>query len=246
MKKVIAIILGLTILISCKKESIKNCKLSNGDIKTEQRVISEFTNILLKDNVNLILNRSNNSILEVEAGSNLISGIITVVNEHGTLEIRNNNECDWARDYNTPVNVYLNYTEIDTIEYRSIGNISTTDTILTDTLWIRVMEGAGKIDIAIDVVRLYCELHYGTADIVLNGKCGLSFVYSSSFGLVDLRDLPTPIVFVTSRSSNNVFINATSTLGASIVNIGDIYYRGNPQNVTLDKTGAGNLIKLSN
>ncbi len=233
------------ILSSCEKESITNCKLSNGVVKTEQRTISEFTNILLKDNINLILSRSDTSSLLVEAGSNLMSGISTVVNEDGTLEIKNNNKCDWSRDFDTPVNVFLNYTEIDTIEYRSIGNITNMDTLYTDTLWVRVMEGAGVIDITIDVDRLYCELHYGTADILLSGICGLSFVYSSSFGLVDLRNLPTSVVFVTSRSSNNLFVNAVTTLGAAISNIGDIYYRGDPENLTLDKTGAGNLIKMT-
>lgn len=229
---------------SCKKGSLTDCKLTTGEITTEYRDIEIFNNILLKDNVNIILEKSDTSSVIVEAGANLLGGISTVVNDLGTLEIRNNNKCDWARDFSTPINVYIKYNNIDTIEYRSIGSITTKDTLRTDTLLVRVMEGAGKIDITIDVVRLYCQIHYGTADIIMNGKCGLSFVYSASFGLVDLRDLETTIVYVTNRSSNNVFVNSNYTLGAEIASIGDIYYKGNPSNITFDRTGSGNLIQL--
>lgn len=232
------------LLYSCNKDTLTNCKLSNGKVETEQRTIPEFQNILLRDNVNLIFQKSDENSLSVEAGSNLMSGIVTNVNEKGWLEIRNNNSCDWARDFNTQINIYLNYTNIDSIEYRSIGNISAMDTVQTDTLWIKVMEGAGTIDIDIDVVRLYCELHYGTADILLGGNCGLSFVYSASFGLVDLRNLSTIIAYVANRSSNNVFIKSSNTLEVDISNIGDVYYSGNPPNIKLNRTGSGNLIQL--
>lgn len=236
--------IGIVFLGSCDKDSISNCRFSSGDITQEQRSVDEFSNILLKDNVNLILEKSDVPGIVVEAGSNLLNGISTDVNENGTLEIVNINKCDWARDFSTPINVYLRYDNIDSIEYRSIGNITTVDTLHTDTLWIRVMEGAGSINLTIDVNRLYSELHYGTADINIDGKCGLSFVYSASFGLVDLRELITTFVYVTNRSSNNVFVNATNTIGAEISNIGDIYYAGNPTTITLEKIGSGNLIKL--
>lgn len=236
--------IAVAVLGSCKKGGLSDCSFTTGEITTENRSIGDFSNILLKDNVNLILERTNTSGLVVEAGSNLLNGISTSVNEKGTLEIRNNNQCDWARDYNTPINVYLNYNNIDTIEYRSIGNITTVDTLHTDSLWLRVMEGSGKIDLTVDLVRYYCEFHYGTADVIVDGNCKLSFVYSASFGLVDLRDLSTDVVFVTSRSSNNTFVNAKNILEANIANIGDIYYNGNPYNIKLNKTGFGNLIKL--
>lgn len=244
MRKFIIIFIGLALFGSCEKGFLSDCKFSSGEITTEQRTVGEFNNILLSDNVNLIIEESQVPGIVVEAGSNLLKGISTNVNANGTLELSNNNQCDWARDFSTPINVYLSCDNIDTIEYRSIGNISCTDTLHIDTLWIRVMEGAGSINITVDAVRLYSELHYGTADIIVGGKCRLSFVYSASFGLIDLRELTTSIVYVTNRSSNNVFVNSTNTLEAKISSIGDIYYKGNPVNIKIDKTGSGNLIKL--
>jgi len=150
----------------------------------------------LKINVSLILSKSETYSLTVEAGSNIVDGIITEVDENGVLEIRNDNSCNWIRSYDSPINVHLNYIDIDTLEYRSIGDVSTIDTIFTDSLWLRVYEGAGKIELDMDVKSMYCSLHYGTADIILSGKCGLSYVYSASFGLIDLIELETDIVYI--------------------------------------------------
>jgi len=229
---------------SCKKGAVTDCFYSTGNITKEVRSIEKFNNILLKDNVSLILTKSENVSITVEAGSNLLAGIIADVSEDGVLEISNSNQCNWIRSFESPIVVHLNYVDIDTIEYRSIGDITSVDTVITDSLWINVMEGAGQIKMDIIVDRMYCSLHYGTADIVLGGYCSLSYVYSASFGLVDLANLETGFIYVNNRSSNDVYLYARNHLGATIENIGNIYYTGNPGSVTFEKNGAGELIKL--
>ena len=246
MKYLTLIITVLLFASSCKKGTVTNCFNNTGEIINQEREIESFKNILLKDNVNLILKKSETTSIRVEAGSNIISGIVTDVVKNGVLEIRNDNSCNWIRSFDSPINVYLNYVDIDTLEYRSIGDITTIDTIITDSLWINVMEGAGQIKMNLDVVRLYCSLHYGTADIILSGKCGLSYIYSASFGLIDLIDLNTDLVYVNNRSSNDIYLNAKIHLGATIENIGNIYYTGNPETISFDKIGEGELIKLLN
>ena len=234
----------LVLFTSCKKGGVTDCFHTTGNITKEERSIESFNNILLKDNVNLILNKSESNSITVEAGSNLLDGIITQVGDNGVLEIRNDNRCNWIRSFDNPINVYLDYIDIDTFEYRSIGNVSTTDTLTTDTLWLKVLEGAGEINMKLNVNRLYCALNYGTADIILEGNCGLAFVYSASFGLINMFDLESTFVFINNRSSNDVYVRATNQLGVTIENVGNVYYAGNPPIVNLNRTGSGELIKL--
>lgn len=234
----------IALFYSCEKGGVTDCFHSTGNITMEERTAGDFNSILLKDNVNLILSKSQNSSITVEAGSNLVDGIITQISDDGVLEVRNENKCNWIRDYNSPINVYVNCTDIDSIDYRSIGNISNTDTIFTDSLWVRVYEGAGEIKLNVNVKRLYCQLHYGTADIVMSGYSGLSYVYSASFGFINLLDLESTFVFMNNKSSNDIYVRATNQLGATIENVGNIYYAGNPFSVTLEKNGSGELIKL--
>ncbi len=196
------------------------------------------------DNVNLILKQGAVNKLEVEAGENLLTGIVTEVNDNGTLTLSNENQCNWVRSYEKPVNVYLTFEKLDSLEYRSIGNVTNVDTLRIDTFNLKVSEGAGRIELLLKSRLIFSSLHYGTADIVLAGSVDVSYVYSASFGLVDNRDLVCNNVYVNNKSSNNLFVHATTTLGATVENIGDIYYYGNPVNLSFNQLGSGNLIKL--
>lgn len=241
---IIIIIVGFVSFSSCKKGTFPDCFYATGDITTQSREIEKFSKIILRNNVNLILEKSNTNNIVVEAGTNLISNISTLVNENGVLEIKNDNNCNWIRSFDKPINVYLKYTNIDTIEYQSIGDVTTKNALITDTLWLAAYEGAGEININVDVKTLHCALHYGTLDIIIKGKSGLSYVYSASFGLVNLIELESKFVYANNKSSNDVYLKANSHLGATIENIGNIYYAGNPKTVTFDKIGTGELIHL--
>jgi hypothetical protein len=107
--KVGIILLAFVLVTSCNKGSDSGCFNSTGDITRENRNIESFNSILLHDNVNLILEKTSSNSIVVEAGSNLISGIITEVNDVGVLEIGNDNNCNWIRSFDSPINVYLNY-----------------------------------------------------------------------------------------------------------------------------------------
>jgi len=229
---------------SCKKGDVTGCLFSTGDITKEVREIQSFNSILLCDNVNLILEKSNSNSVVVEAGSNLLNGIITTVGKDGVIEIRNDNNCNWIRSFESPINVYLNYVDIDSIEYHSIGDITTANSLSTDSLWITVHEGAGLINMEIDVGILYCSLHYGTLDIVLSGSSNISYIYTASFGLINMIDMESDFAYINNKSSNDVYLRVTKHLGATIEGIGNIYYAGNPNTISFEKLGSGELIPL--
>ena len=67
-------------------------------------------------NVNLYLRQANENKLVLESGTNLMAKIITEVNSNGVLEIRNENQCNWVRSYDKPINVYLEFKDLDSLE----------------------------------------------------------------------------------------------------------------------------------
>jgi len=239
-----AILLVSILLLSCEKSPLSDCFNNTGAIISEEREIVEFNSILLRHNVNLHLRQAQTNKIIVKAGSNLLSKIRTDVNENGQLEIRNDNSCNWVRSFETPIDVFLDFVKLDSIEYRSIGDVTNDGTLFLDTLKIDVIEGAGKIEMNVDADVVFCGLTYGTADIIMKGNCGISYIYSASFGLIDNRDLASKFVYVNNKSSNNVYLQATVELGATIENIGNIYYSGHPPVIYFDQIGTGELIKL--
>jgi len=230
--------------LSCNKSPVLDCFNSTGEIKKVEREIDDFTSIILMDNVNLHLQQAQKNKLILEAGSNLMSKIITEVNAEGVLEIKNDNQCNWVRSYDKPINVYLDFVQLDTLEYRSIGNVTNEDTIRMDTLVIDVKEGAGAIELTVNTYKINTNLHYGTADIITSGRTNISFVYLAGAGKVDNRSLIGNLVYLNNKSSNDIYVNSTSTLEVTIDNIGNVYYLGNPHNISLTGNGSGELIKL--
>jgi len=241
---ILLLLLIVSSFFSCKKKDLGDCFVSTGEITEEVRETERYSKIIVRDNIEIVLSPSSSNLLTVSAGKNLINKIVTEINGD-TLIISNNNSCNWVRDFDVPITVYLPVSQLEEIEYRSIGDINCTDTIFSDTLEINVFEGAGTLNVLTNSYLVRTNLHYGTAEIKVSGRCNLSYVYSASFGLIDNRYLISKQVYVGSKSSNDVYVNALSTIAATTEGIGNIYYFGNPENISFNQIGSGQLIKLS-
>ena len=64
-------------MLSCEKLFVDDCFKSTGEITIERRESSDFENIILEDNINLILTQGNECAIMVEAGKNLLESIKT-------------------------------------------------------------------------------------------------------------------------------------------------------------------------
>jgi hypothetical protein len=234
------IIIFSFLLYSCEKSSVGDCFKSTGPITIVERPIIGFHTIVLKDNIDLILNHSDTTKIKIEAGNNLIDAIISEVSD-SVLTLMNNNTCNWVRDYNNPIRAYLNMSLIDTLKYRSIGNVINEDTLQKSFIQIDIHEGAGTITLLINTNTTVINLHGGTADVILNGVSKNSYFYQNSFGRINAINLRTNLVYSRNWSSNDLYLFAEDYLSIEIKNIGDVYYRGNPEiNATI--TGTGELI----
>jgi hypothetical protein len=233
----------LLLTVSCEKTSVSDCFKSTGSIVREERPITGFHTVVLHDNVNLVLESSGTNHLTIEAGKNLLKKIVTEVTD-SVLTIRNNNSCNWVRNYDKPITAYLSVNKLDTLVYRSIGNVTSNDTIKVENMEISVKEGAGEIGFIVDATILHCNLHYGTADIKMKGYAEVCYVYSNGFGLIDNRNLHADFVYLDTRSSNDVYVQVHKVLGVTIDNIGNVYYTGSPYDVSFVQNSTGQLIKL--
>jgi len=241
---ILLLLLIVSSFFSCKKKDLGDCFVSTGEITEEVRESESFSKIIVNDNIDIIIEPGTSELLTVIAGKNLLDKIITEI-DGDTLTISNNNSCNWVRDFSVPITVRIPISNLSEIEYRSIGDINCTDTIFGDSLIINVFEGAGTLNLLTNSYLVRTNLHYGTADIKVSGRCNLSYVYSASFGLIDNRNLISKQVYVGSKSSNDVYVNALSTIAATTEGIGNIYYFGSPENISFNQIGSGQLIKLS-
>ena len=227
---------------SCSKTDPTDCFTATGPDVTQKRSAAAFRRIILHDNVNLVLTQDSSYSVVVKAGEKIISKIKTNIKD-GTLEIFNENTCNWVRDFEREITVYAHINILNDIEYRGSGDITATNLIKQDSLMLNVWEGAGKIELEIDNYRNYIYFHIGTADIHYRGKAHLNYLSVMSFGPVYAHNLRTKFTYLTAGGSNNSYVNASVELHAHLSSIGNVYYAGQPQ-IFVNQTSTGKLLPI--
>jgi hypothetical protein len=218
-----------------------DCFTSTGKIITEERILSSFDSIEMNDNVNLILTQDSVQKVEVEAGENIIGKISTEVIDR-QLVIHNHNTCNWVRSYSKPLNVNVHLKNIWKIMYNSAGNLTTSNQLSPDSMKLEIWGGAGSVDMNVNTGWCYILMHLGSVDVTLHGHASITSMSQNDYGRINLGELATAYAFVTNTGSNDCYVRASTALDATIGNIGNIYYTGNPHTVNAHINGAGQVI----
>lgn len=234
----------IVMLSSCGKEGGLDCFKSTGETRIEERFVPPFHTIEVFDNINLVLTQDTllNS-MEVEAGENLLKGITTEV-DSGRLFLRNENTCNWVRSFEVPINIYISFSSLDTIIFRAAGNLRFTTPWKNDSIQFDVWEGAGKIELDLDVIKSKVYVHYGVVDVNISGTSEVSYLSNKGYGPINALDLKTNYTYMSTLSPNDCFVNVRGELGVTINNIGNVYYKGNPVSISEQLNSSGRLIKL--
>jgi len=219
-----------------------DCFKNTGSVTTETREITPYSYIHMNNNVDVFLTHSPEYSIEVRAGKNIIPGIKTELSGK-TLTISNENTCNWVRSYDSPIEVYLGLPQIDSIVYQSSGNLTSLNKFSGEEIKLDVLEGGGSINLWLDMVRSSMNLHYGTVDLTIKGYSHIMYLYSGGYGPADLSGTNTEFTYMTNNSTNNCRVKANNTLQVKIANVGDVYYSGDPLEISKIITGDGDLYK---
>ena len=237
----IYIIVIVLVTVSCGKDP-GGCFRSTGSITTEPRTVESFRYLQMENNVDVFVTYGSSQKVEVRAGENIIPNIKTSVSGQ-SLTIRNENTCNWVRSYEKPIEVYITTPVLDSIVYKASGNLTFTNQFVGDSIKLDILEGAGSINMWLDMRRSMFNLSYGTADLTVKGYSHISHVYSEAYGPADLRNMSSDFTYLTNASTNNCYIRANLEVECIIENVGDVYLWGNPPTVAKWGSGTGQLYK---
>jgi hypothetical protein len=224
----------------CKKD---RCLKSTGSIIKEERQLGDFGKIILTDNINLYITQDSINRAEVEAGANLIPYIKTEV-ENRVLTVRDDNTCNWMRSYKKKINVYLHCRELFLLEYRGGGNVSGTNTIVSDTLELDFWDGSGSVTLDVNCRTVRMHLHTGPGDAFISGTTQNAYYYTRGNGLIRCDKLKSGYTLVDAAGTNDSYVHSSGMLIASIGYIGNVYYSGNPGLILPQINERGQLIPL--
>lgn len=238
----LAVMAMLILMNACSKSNPLDCFKNSGAVTTEVREAAPFTYLKVSNNVDVFLSYAPTYSIKVKAGKNILPGITTGLSGK-TLSIANENSCNWIRSYESPIEVYLEAPQLDSILYQASGNITSLNQFHTDFLKLDVLEGAGSIKLWLDSHVAMFNLAYGTCDLNVRGYSHISHLYSAGYGPANLGLLNTEFTYITNNSTNNCHVRANLSLQVKIMNVGDVYYSGDPASLSTVITGEGHLYK---
>lgn len=236
-------IIILIALTSCKRDNLNDCFTNAGEVVEESRSATYFETVNMYDNVNLVIEQGTDFTIRIKGGENLLSAITTDISD-SVLNIHNTMKCNWVRNYENEITVYITSPSLKSIRYESSGDLSTQGLLTIDELEINAWGGSGSINLEVECNILNLGLHYGTVDFNVTGRAVTTTIYANSFGPFYCEQLNSNIVFIRNSGTNDCYIHANHILGAEITSVGNIYYSGTPYDLNYNCTGTGQLIKL--
>jgi hypothetical protein len=139
----------------------------------------------------------------------------------------------------------LTLPDVDTLFIYSTGDVSTSGTFVSDSIFVKIEESPADITLSFDVRYLEVNFLSGTATVLISGTGDMGRFYVSAYGMLDSKGFNPLYTVINSNCTNNCYIGSGSRLlDAVITNVGNVYYVGDPVNLNSVITGSGRLIRL--
>ncbi|GIV26237.1 MAG: hypothetical protein KatS3mg027_0051 [Bacteroidia bacterium] len=235
------LVLVVLFIFSCKKENAFDCAKPTGKIITESRNTSYFHTIVTQGKIDLYLKQGNFSI-QVKAGKNIIKNIETKI-ENETLYLANNNKCNFIRDPQKKIEIYIQLPELKYLKHNGSGNIYSESTFIQDTLILRI-ESPGDVHLNVQTHYFGGSTH-GNGDLYITGITDYFYYNYNGTNYIYANDLKVQnYVYLESHSVGHAYVNLDNIgMDAALFSNGNIYYSGNPTYLSYKSKGKGRVIK---
>lgn len=230
------LLLGAT-LGSCKKGGVF-CYKGDGNIVTEERAVSNFTEVALSMSGNVYVEQGSEYSCKIETSQNLLPIIETEV-KNGVLEIDLKRHKCLKGD--SELNVYVTAPLIEGLVLSGSGNIRAFNQLETSSMSISI-SGSGRIDLDSLQTQLLDASISGSGDMHITGVGNAmnQEISISGSGSVYALDFPTERSNISISGSGNCEVQVLDELNASISGSGNVRYLGTPK-VSSQISGSGTV-----
>jgi len=232
----------LSILTGWSCSSGFDCLETEGDLVVKAFPLSDtIYSIYLAEEINVFLKSDTIQQLEIEFPSNYMKYLVIKV-EDGTLSIRNNLPCKWARDQYAPA-VYASLPDLRHVDMHGYSNVTSMEPLQMDELSVYA-EATGDLDLEVDVGHLRIQNDY-ISDFFLSGRTDFLSIYTKNAGRILAEDIMAEKVKITHTGDNDVHISPIYQLYGSIEGYGNVYLHHIPDTIQVEQNGLGELVKLN-
>ena len=228
----------VTLCLSCL---LFSCNLAFDGIKGEGEVVrkektinEDFTAVKASRGLDVILVKSNDRTIIVEANENLHNHI-EVYAENGTLYVTSDKNIYRADEKN----IFVSYQDLTKITSSSGASIISQEPVVQKELTVNASSGS-DIELSVRAENVSSSVSSG-AHIKLTGKTNRHEASASSGADIRSQDLESTIAQASASSGASIKIYANSRFTGKATSGADINYYGDPQKVDEVENSGGNV-----
>lgn len=232
---IIASLGGLILLSSCT-DGVKG----NGNVITEKRHAQPFTKLSIEGVFPVVLSQDGGEEwVKVEADENL-QNLIIVENSNGQLSITMEEKSSIK---SKKLTVYVNVKNLQELDYKSVGGLTTADTLKLDSLQLN-SDAVGKLNLTIDAKFIRANLN-NIGSTTLKGKVHEARINNKSVGALKAFGLQADHLMIHNTAVGTAEVYADSTFRIRSSAVGSLSYKGNGVVEELSSEGVGKVKKIN-
>ena len=211
----------------------------NGNIKTEDRHVSEFKNVEVGGAAKVLVSQGDHSSVKIETDENLLQ-YIEVSQVGDKVEIREKHGYNLKPTHD--IRIYVTAPVFRSIDASGACDILGQSKITNPESLEMHVSGAGDIKMDIDAPQLSAEVT-GSGSIYLKGQTKDVTLDLTGAGHAHCFDLLAENTKVEISGAGSAEVYASVKLDAQVSGAGDVRYKGNASDVNQHVSGAGSVKK---
>ena len=238
----VALTLGFS---ACGVSVDTNPAYSTGDSASTQQAFSDFSEIEISTNAEVILTQDASYNVSIE-GEKKVTDKIKIKQEGDRLIIEDKSTSGSIFSFSTghegKVKIYISLPVLSNLEVSGAAKIRTSNAFKQSQALSFDFSGASDAKIEVDVPELRIESS-GASNLSLTGKTASLSLNQSGAGSVDAFNLEADSVSLDLSGASSVSVNAKAALNVELSGLGSVKYKGNPT-LTQNISGAGSIKKV--
>lgn len=236
--EVLLLLLGVIFFLSSCSNMGSDWEWGSGPVVSETREVAQFHSIEIMGNCQVIFKKDVQQELVVEAESNILPLIKTWVRPDGTLIIQN--EKNFHSD--SGITIYASMCEVRRFDIIGAAKLVGEQPFSCSDLTL-IIDGAGRMEMHVDAANLTGRIE-GSGCISLAGSADSHDFEIIGAGQLEALNFVVSRYKITIAGAGKCEIHVTNILDVILAGAGIVCYRGNPEVINSQITGAGSLIKL--
>ena len=234
----------LSINLGCNKDNKGDCFNAtgkNGEITEE---LPDFTKINLNGNFDVTITPNSINKITIKGGRNLIPNIDYKVTNEELIVISNNN-CGIFRDNSKRITIEIFLDSINKIEQSVSGNLTFSDTLISQELTWDFNQSIGNIHAKIKTRNFKNYIHSGAVDFKISGKSNFALLYCAGISVVKASEFKVDDLELNTLSKGKTYIFPVNKLNLISNNSGDVILYNQPIEIIYDPVTNPEVLKIN-